>query len=78
MRHTVVSHYYTVPKFADVEGRGVGGSPEWEFMNTILPKDSSLLHYAIHSCSNWRIFLPCMVFSDLREKDSSRLEFLHE
>jgi hypothetical protein len=24
--------------------------PEWEFMNTILPKDSSLLHHAIQSC----------------------------
>ncbi len=39
-------------------------TPEWEFMNTILPKDSSLLHYAIHSCFYWRIFVHCMVFSD--------------
>ena len=31
------------------------GSPEWEFMNTILPKDSSRLDYAIHSCFYWRI-----------------------
>jgi hypothetical protein len=38
--------------------------PEWEFMNTILPKDSSLLHYAIHSSFFWRIFVYCMVFSD--------------
>ncbi len=29
--------------------------PEWEFMNTILPKDSSRLDYAIHSCFYWRI-----------------------
>jgi hypothetical protein len=42
----------------------MGWSPEWEFMNTILPKDSSLLHYVIHSCFYWRIFGHCMVFSD--------------
>ncbi len=37
-----------------------------EFMNTILTKDSSLLHYAIHSCFYWGIFVHCMVFSDLK------------
>jgi hypothetical protein len=41
--------------------------PEWEFMNTILPKDSSLLHYAIHSCFYWRILADfCPLYGFLR------------
>jgi hypothetical protein len=35
MRHTVVGHYYTVPKFADVEGRGVGGCPGDEKLHCV-------------------------------------------
>ena len=43
------------------------GSPEWEFMNTILPKDSSRLDYAIHSCFYWRILADfCPLYGFLR------------
>ena len=38
-----------------VDVRSSQPPPEWEFMNTILPKDSSRLDYAIHSCFYWRI-----------------------
>ena len=41
--------------------------PEWEFMNTILPKDSSRLDYAIHSCFYGRILADfCPLYGFLR------------
>jgi hypothetical protein len=47
------------------KGRGTGWeSTVGEFINRFLTKDSSLLHFAIHSHFYWRILLPPMVFSD--------------
>jgi hypothetical protein len=59
--------YFSVQKFSPLYRKGSVSAilpAEREFMNVILTKDLSLLHYAIHSHFYWRILHSCMVFSD--------------